>query len=175
MNIWTYSNAISLLRMLLVVPAVWLLSMNENTYAAAIGFLAYATDLLDGWVARRRNEISEAGKIIDPLADKVFVGAVVIALTWLGRLPLWFVSAVIARDILIFCTGIWATKKLGYVLPSNYTGKAAVLMIAAAMMMATLNAGEQWFFPTALAATAMMLISLAGYASRLYTILQQSH
>ena len=63
--------------------------------------------------------------MIDPLADKIFIASVVLAMLALGLLPIWFVVVIIARDVIILLAGIWATRRFKVVLPSNYPGKAA--------------------------------------------------
>ena len=69
---WTLSNAISLLRAVLTLPAVWLIALGRDyVWEAFVVFAAMiASDWIDGYVARRRGEISQWGKILDPLAIK---------------------------------------------------------------------------------------------------------
>lgn len=138
-EIWTPANFISFLRMLMVVPAVIALSHGRARMAAAIFAIAFATDLLDGFVARRTGDVSEYGKIIDPLADKIFVGCVVVAMLVFGMVPLWFVAIVLARDVIILLAGMWAGRKFKVVLPSNYYGKSAVLTISLTLFLIVLH------------------------------------
>lgn len=96
------------------------------------GLLLFAalTDLLDGYLARIMNEVSEFGKIIDPLADKIAVGVVCLILMVQGKVPLWFFVVAISRDILIFLGGLYIRRKRGVTLQSNMFGKWTVTSVA---------------------------------------------
>lgn len=98
-------------------------------YILALILIAFASDLLDGFVARKRNQISELGKIIDPLADKVLVALIVINLFFMDMIPAFFFWLIILRDIFIFLGGFFIKQKIGKVLPSNLLGKATVFSI----------------------------------------------
>lgn len=140
----TYSNYISFLRILLGIPIFYFVS-NINEIEGAryilVGFymLAYLTDILDGYLARKLNEISELGKIIDPLADKVLVIMIVIYLYYFEIIPSYYFWIVVLRDLVIFTGGIFVSKKIGYVLPSNYLGKGTVLSIGIFIIIVTLG------------------------------------
>ncbi|MCU7495012.1 MAG: hypothetical protein HF314_00530 [Ignavibacteria bacterium] len=138
-DVYTRSNLLSLTRLLLSVPVYFLLfriedSANYRIEIIAVLIFAAATDFLDGYLARKYNEISEAGKILDPLADKVLVGVVTIQLFVLGEIPPVYFFSVIGRDLIIFLGGIYVTKRLGKVLPSNLLGKITVTFIAAYLL-----------------------------------------
>jgi CDP-diacylglycerol--glycerol-3-phosphate 3-phosphatidyltransferase len=128
------SNLISIFRILLVFPAAYFLSkINESDSYRIIVLLfflgAFVSDLLDGFVARKFNQITEFGKIIDPLADKIFVIMIILQLYWMEEIPAYYFWIVIIRDIIIFLGGIYVTKKIGKVLPSNLLGKITVVSI----------------------------------------------
>ncbi len=131
---FTASNLLSFFRLLLSVPmAVFL--VNGMTTAVVVCFaLAYISDLLDGVAARKLGQITETGKIIDPLADKVFVGTAALVLILNGTVPLWFGIIVLGRDFLILTAGLLSARKLGYVLQSNWAGKITVVLIAIAFI-----------------------------------------
>ncbi|HET9137136.1 MAG TPA: CDP-alcohol phosphatidyltransferase family protein, partial [Candidatus Kapabacteria bacterium] len=126
-KIFTLSNCISFFRVLLVVPTVMLLLANSLTAAAGLMFFAYLTDIADGYVARKTNTISEAGKIIDPLADKLYVAGLVIVMVSKGLVPLWLVVIILGKDLLTMIGAAAVSKRLNAVPPSNYWGKAAIL------------------------------------------------
>ena len=173
-ELWTPANMISFLRMLMVIPAIVALEQGSNKLAAMIFAAAFATDLLDGFIARKTGDVSEYGKIIDPLADKIFVGAVVIAMVLLKMLPVWYVAAILFRDLLILVVGTWASKRFGAVLPSNYYGKAAVLTIALTLFLTVLAAGESviLFFRTL--SLALMVLSLYFYGTRVLRLVRET-
>lgn len=135
------SNLLSLLRLFLAVP-LWLLLDNfyENRLIVfALCIFALVTDLMDGYLARKLNQITEMGKIIDPLADKVGISAVVIKLFIIGQIPDYFFWMVVIRDALIFLGGIYVSRKIGKVLPSNMLGKISVLSIGFVILFILLN------------------------------------
>lgn len=159
---FTISNFISFLRLLLAIPMWFLLRENMNYEALALGLFAILTDLSDGYIARKMNQISEWGKVIDPVADKVFVGVTAIALVMRGSIPMWFLVAVLARDILIMLGGLYASTKIKMVIPSNYVGKATVICISSVLLSGVIN-----YMPVinilSYIAAAAMLLSLIVY------------
>ncbi|MBS1911933.1 MAG: CDP-alcohol phosphatidyltransferase family protein [Bacteroidetes bacterium] len=151
---WTLSNALSALRIVLVIPMVLAIGSDMRVLAAVVCVAAAATDVLDGYLARKWNEISDLGKILDPLADKVFVGVLVVLLLLHHMLAPWVVIAVLARDLAIFLGGIVVERRTRQVLPSNYPGKIAVLSLSTTLFMIILAAD-------ATAVQIMLWISLA--------------
>ncbi len=141
----------------------YFISNNMNLAAFLMGALAVLTDLLDGYMARKLNQISEWGKVIDPVADKVFVGTTAVCLVLRGSVPLWFVLAVLARDGLILLGGLYASTKIKMVIPSNYVGKAAVLVITAVMAFAIFDVTNIVNI-LVYVATGALILSLAVYA-----------
>jgi cardiolipin synthase (CMP-forming) len=132
-QIFTISNALSFFRLLIVFP-IWfsLNNFNNESYRIFIFnlcILAAITDFLDGYVARKRNEITEFGKVIDPLADKILVAVLAIKLYLVGELNSYFLLIIMLRDVIIFIGGILISLKLKKVLPSNLLGKITVTMI----------------------------------------------
>ncbi|MCX6161629.1 MAG: CDP-alcohol phosphatidyltransferase family protein [Ignavibacteriae bacterium] len=138
------SNQISLLRILLIIPTVYLLLYKpEESYSTAIIIVLlvtmYITDLLDGYLARRLDQVSETGKILDPLADKIVVVAIVLILFLQHKIETWFFVIVITRDIMILIFGLYLKSRKRIVLMSNYPGKAAVLSIGIIMLLTIIN------------------------------------
>ncbi len=141
---WTISNVLTVTRILLLIPILYLLLDLDNgnrLYAAAFMLVVALTDFLDGRLARRFQQETEFGKIIDPLADKICAGAVVIALAALGDLPAWFMIALIGRDTLILLGGLYIAKTKNVILHSNWAGKGAMGVVAAFLIVATLRFG----------------------------------
>lgn len=139
MRIWTVSNVLSLSRIILAVPMAFLLWYEYNVLAVVLGAVSSVTDMLDGWIARKFDQVSEYGKIFDPLADKIFVGVTVIILLIQGRFPLWLAIMVIGRDILIALGGLIAAKRIKKVIPSDMIGKATVVILGLTIMFSILN------------------------------------
>jgi len=130
---FTVSNLLSIFRAFLSLPfAIIMLSgaPGSRWWGAAIMAVAALTDKLDGVFARRLNQVTEWGKILDPLADKIAVITVVVVLLVLKEIPVWFVALVLVRDVVIFGAGMYLKAVHGVVLPSNETGKWAVGIIS---------------------------------------------
>ncbi len=146
-KIFNVSNSLSFLRLLLVIPAWFAFNNFDDNLArysvAAIGIIAAITDILDGYLARKLNQVTEFGKVIDPLADKVLIVFVVLNLFLLGEIPDYYFYMIVARDALILIGGIIVSKKLGKVLPSDYIGKATVLSISFVLLAILLNVDNQ--------------------------------
>ncbi len=138
LNIWTLSNFLSVLRVLLLPFIYWgLFSQSETGHWVAVGLMlaAVATDVLDGWMARLRHTISSFGKIIDPIADKICLGAVMLFLILLRSFPVWLLGVLVLRDLWILIGGALLIRKHKIVFPSNIWGKlysfSVALLIAA--------------------------------------------
>ena len=99
---WTLPNLITVVRLGCIPWFLWLLVSQENRTAAALllGGLG-ATDWVDGWIARRFNQISDVGKLLDPTADRILLVVALVAIADDGSIPMWFAVAVLVREILI--------------------------------------------------------------------------
>jgi len=94
-------NVITLVRVLLVVPTAWCLLQGRYVEALALLAFAGASDAVDGWLARKLDAVSNFGATVDPLADKILVGVLFVALLLQGALPMWVVGVAIGRDLVI--------------------------------------------------------------------------
>lgn len=97
-------NRLSILRILLVpiLVAVLLTKFeNKEFIGLAVFLLASATDFLDGWIARRKRQVTQLGKLLDPAADKLLTSAAFISLVELGLAPAWMVVIIIAREFAV--------------------------------------------------------------------------
>jgi CDP-diacylglycerol--glycerol-3-phosphate 3-phosphatidyltransferase len=133
-EICTKSNLLSMLRLFLAIPIFFLigqinLSLTIRIISLCLLLFASVTDILDGYLARRYNEITEFGKIIDPLADKVVIGITILQLFLIGEIPGYYLIIIIGRDLLILIGGVFVSEKIGQVLPSNKIGKITALSI----------------------------------------------
>ncbi len=169
-ELYTKSNLLSLLRLLLAIPFWFLLEdLHSSKYIIfSLCLFAAATDILDGYLARKFNEVTEAGKIIDPLADKIVVGVIVIKLYMLNVIPDYYFYLVLGRDLLIFIGGIIVSKKIGKVLPSNMLGKIAVISISIVILLFILDVNRSNVFFISFYALSIILIfaSFIGYLIR---------
>jgi len=178
-RIWNVSNLLSVSRIILVIPISILLCAGNpdyRWYSTGLIFLAVLTDLFDGLLARKLNQVTEFGKIIDPLADKIAVGVVTFILFIQGKFPLWFVLLVIIRDGLILAGGIYIRKKKRSIVQSNGAGKWAVTVISVLILVKILSYEE--LLPAEnillLISTLMLVISLVLYIQRYLTEVRTS-
>lgn len=139
---WTVSNLLSLSRVILLVPVIVLLLKPGNGHRSLVVllmFVAALTDFLDGLVARALNQVTDFGKLLDPIADKICIVSVATVLTIVGDIPLWFAIIAIARDVAIFIGSMYVMNRDRVVVQSMWPGKIAVTFIAAYIIVATLR------------------------------------
>lgn len=167
----TVSNYLSLLRLLLAFP-FWIMLDHFNSpdfRYMLFGLVLFAsfTDIMDGYLARKMNQVTEFGKIIDPLADKVCIGLIVTKLFLIHEIPGYYFFLIIGRDVLIFLGGIWLTRKIKRVLPSNMLGKITVLTIGIVILLVLLNFKSAFYFKVVYAISILLIIaSFVGYTIR---------
>ncbi len=178
-EIYTKSNLLSIFRLLLAIP-VWFIMDNFDEQStrnliAGICLFAAFTDVLDGYIARKFNEVTEFGKIIDPLADKVIVGAVVVKMFLLKEIPDYYFYLLIGRDVLIFIGGIIVSKKIGKVLPSNVIGKLSIIIISLVLLFIMLNMDRNSpiYLSFYYGSIVFVFISLFTYAYRAYEFIKK--
>lgn len=132
-HIVTWSNFISLTRVIIVVPIIMIHIENDRDINYAIVLLiAYGalSDYLDGLVARKRDEISELGKILDPVADKLMAFFLFLYVVLLGWIPYWYFVIGVARDLMIMAGSAHIKKVRGKVAMSIMSGKISVNIMA---------------------------------------------
>lgn len=126
----TVPNVITLIRLLLLPVFLFLLFGTSYHVAALIVYaVAASTDWVDGQVARSTHQVSKLGKLMDPFVDRLLIAVGVIAIVLLGRLPLWVLIYLIARDLFLLLGGRYLLRKVGKVPPVVYVGKFATAFI----------------------------------------------
>ena len=145
-GLWTIPNVLSILRLASVPVFVWLfVSGHEN--AAVILYAAGAwTDFFDGFIARKFDQVSEIGKLLDPLADRILIIALVVALVAREALSLWLAIAIVARDVLLLSVFPVLERRKVPRIAVNFTGKNAT---AALLFGLTSLAWSETSFPGA--------------------------
>ena len=173
----TTANKITILRILLipffVVELIYYIRSGDEMHrlAALLCFaVASILDGVDGYIARRYNQISELGKILDPLADKLLLVSGVVTLSFnhgpfLGQMPLWLTGTIIGRDLLIVIGMVVIQMTAGKVgVRPRFSGKVATVLQMAAVIWILLKwdegRGERWFLYCALGAA--VLTGLSG-------------
>jgi CDP-diacylglycerol--glycerol-3-phosphate 3-phosphatidyltransferase len=138
--VWTLPNLLSSLRILIIPVIVYLLNFTDRAsslMAAALFLFAAITDYFDGYLARRTRSVSDLGKILDPLADKLLVASVLIMLGAMDRpnepsVPGWLVVVILARELAVtILRGIALTE--GIVMQAEKLGKYKLILQAYAL------------------------------------------
>jgi CDP-diacylglycerol--glycerol-3-phosphate 3-phosphatidyltransferase len=142
-RIWTIPNLLSFVRLLFVPVFFWLIvGPHADVAAVVVLVLSGLTDWLDGRLARRLGQISRLGQQLDPLADRLYTLAALIALALRDIVPWWFVVVLLARDVWMFVV-IAALRRRGYgPVPVNLVGKAATVALLWCFPLLLLSAGD---------------------------------
>ena len=149
-------NKLTLLRVIMI-PLFMVFYMYipwPNFFATVIFIVAFLTDMLDGYIARKNNQVSNFGKIMDPLADKVLVAAAMVLLTASGVINPWITVAVLAREFAVSGIRIAAAAE-GNVVAASKWGKLKTIWQFIAISLALLINNGNWFVDI------LMLINLA--------------
>ena len=147
-RVWTMPNIVSMVRLAGVPLFLWLvLGPQWDVTALVVLVVAGVTDWLDGWLARRLDQRSSLGEILDPVADRLYILAVVIGLLLRDIIPWWVAVILPLRDLLL-CGLVPFLRTRGYsALPVHFLGKAATFNLLYAFPLLLLGEGEG-VFPT---------------------------
>jgi len=130
-------NILSTFRLLLVFVYIavffWLDHPNALQISLCIFVLAGITDVVDGFLARKYNWISNLGKILDPLADKMMQCAALVCLLIKGLIPIWFALPFILKELLMLLGGLFMMREKKIIVVSNVVGKFAALFFYVAV------------------------------------------
>ena len=137
-------NKLTIMRAILIpfflVAMLWDAVPYGNWIALVIFAIASLTDMLDGKIARKYNLVTNFGKFMDPLADKLLVSSAMIAFVELGRIPCWIVLVIIAREFIISGFRLIAAEN-GVVIAANYWGKFKTVSQMLMIILLILNFG----------------------------------
>jgi CDP-diacylglycerol--glycerol-3-phosphate 3-phosphatidyltransferase/cardiolipin synthase len=134
---WNLANVLTVARIVLVPFFAWALlaegghTVTGRLLATAIFVLAALTDRLDGWLARRSGNITDLGKLLDPIADKLLVGTALVLLSWLGDLPWWVTVVILVRELGITAMRFFLLRYV--VLPASRGGKLKTVLQSVAI------------------------------------------
>lgn len=174
-EIFYISNSLSIFRILLVFPiSFFLIGTPEYRYIAVlIGIVAIITDGLDGYFARKYNQTTDLGKIIDPLADKILTGVVAFILVYQEMIPLWFLLVILVKDLLILLGGLYMKSKKKIVPQSNFIGKITAGIIAFYLLITILLYPEQAILRSVFLwlSFSLSVISFLSYAFRFLNLI----
>lgn len=129
----TVPNVITLLRLVVCVPLIcWLVLGTDQRVWTAVALVVFgATDWVDGFLARRTHTVSDVGIWLDPLADRLGITLILLAMTVAGLVPWWMLAVVLAVDAVVFLVGLVQRSRMG-LMRASWAGKArtALLMLA---------------------------------------------
>ena len=169
-------NTLTIIRMILIIPFVILLLNGADIPAVIIFILASFTDMLDGKIARKYNLVTNFGKFMDPLADKLLVCSALICLVEMERLAAWIVIIIIAREFIISGFRLVASDN-GIVIAASYWGKFKTVfqMIMVVVLMLNIQNSVFQMLGTILVwiSLALTLISLADYVAKNINVLKE--
>ncbi len=160
MNLPTWITVSRLLGVPLLLYLLYQPSVQAQWIALAVFLIAAGTDWLDGYLARRLNQVTDLGKFLDPLVDKFLVLAPLMVLIELGAVPAWGVFLILARELAIAGWRVNQTKISG----ANIWGKLKTVsqIVAIALLIAPL--GEAWQLPAIVAFWVSVLLTLVSGA-----------
>jgi cardiolipin synthase len=139
-RIVTIPNALSFFRLLLIPVFLVLLLTHEYLTALITLVFSSVTDFVDGYIARRFNQVSRVGQLLDPAADRLFIFSTLIGLAWGGFVPWWLAGVIIARDVLLLVIGILLANHGYGPLPVHHLGKMGTFALLFAMPVLVLGA-----------------------------------
>lgn len=139
-KVFTIPNLLSTIRLCMIPAFLLLLFHGYNLTATLVFAVAASTDWVDGQVARRTNSVSKLGQLLDPFVDRLLMISGVLGLFLVGRLPLWIIVFVVARDLLMLVGGSYLLSRWKVRVPVIYLGKFATTCLYIAFAGILLNA-----------------------------------
>lgn len=174
-------NKLTIFRVILIIPFVFIMLTDfcggaGKWIALAIFVVASLTDMLDGKIARKYNLVTNFGKFMDPLADKLLVSAAMICLVEMGKIPAWIVIIIISREFIISGFRLIASDN-GVVIAASYWGKfktvfqmvMIVLMIADLSVLSIVTTIIMWV------ALILTVVSLVDYLYKNKNVMKDSN
>ncbi len=169
-RVLTIPNILSMARLVGVPVFLWLILLPEfggpncDGWALLLLALSGITDYLDGKLARRWNQISKLGKVLDPAADRLYIVCTLVGLTWREILPWWLTGILVLRELMLGVM-ILVLRRHGYGPPQvNFIGKAATFNLMYAFPLLLLSVGSGWIHTLA----AVFGWAFAGWGTTLY-------
>ncbi|MGI8434232.1 MAG: CDP-alcohol phosphatidyltransferase family protein [Nocardioidaceae bacterium] len=142
-RVLTWPNVISIARLFGVPLFLWLVLVPEwDGWALVVLMVSGLTDYLDGWLARTLDQTSKLGQILDPVADRLYILAVVVGLALRGIIPWWLAVMLPMRDVFLFSLVPFLRTRGYSALPVHFLGKAATANLLYAFPLLLLGDGE---------------------------------
>ncbi len=142
-RVWTIPNVLSIIRLAGVPVFLWLiLGPEEDGWALVVLMLSGITDYLDGYLARKLNQTSKLGEILDPVADRLYILATVVAFAVRDIIPIWLAVILPLRDALLWVLVPFLRTRGYSSLPVHFLGKAATAALLYAFPLLLLGDGD---------------------------------
>ncbi len=180
-NVWTIPNVLTMIRLLLI-PVFVIVFFNtpageDKTFALIIFAVASITDLFDGMLARKLNQITDFGKLFDPLADKLMVITAMVCQAIAGVFPWAAVIIVACKELIMMLGGLFMLSR-DVVVYSNYVGKSAQVCFIASLILSFFHyrlagTGAQLDIILLWITVALSLVALVIYAAGAAKTLKQ--
>jgi cardiolipin synthase len=166
-RIVTIPNILSVSRIILLPIVLLLLFKRQNVAAVAVMLISWSTDALDGYLARKLGQVSNLGRVLDHLVDKVWVGSVLVTLAYIRNLPLLLAAAVILRDLLILAGSGVIMKTKGSFVSSDVVGKITGCAFALLIIFYTLGVPALMKYKSAVdfVVTVLVVVSFLNYVA----------
>ena len=171
-RVLTVPNLISFLRICSIPYIAWLITKNHMILALVVLAISAFSDCIDGYIARRWNQVSKLGQILDPIADRLLIIFSTVALAIASIIPWWALVLVVLRDVIMAALVVLLAQHDYGPLPVNFVGKAgtALIMLAIVSLMIVYAVSTESMFVLYAAAIACGIwgIVLYWYAGLLY-------
>jgi cardiolipin synthase len=138
-RVLTVPNVLSFLRLALVPVFLWLIVGGYDAWALLVLAVSSLTDFLDGWIARRFNQMTRLGQLLDPAADRLYIFAALIGLAWRDLVPWWILIVIVGRDVFLLGLGVVLANHGFGPLPVHLLGKVATFCLFYALPMIMLG------------------------------------
>ncbi len=166
-RIVTVPNILSVSRLLLLPAVLLLLFKRQGVAAVAVMLVSWSTDALDGYLARKLHQVSNLGRVLDHLVDKVWIGSVLVTLAFTRGLPLYLAGAVVLRDLLILAGSGVIMKARGSFVSSDVVGKMTGFAFALLIVFYTLEPASlmQYKATVDLGVGVLVVVSFLNYVA----------
>ena len=173
-QIFNFPNILSIARIFLAYPIIYFLGKNETINAVWLILIAIFTDYFDGYFSRKNKEVTEFGKFIDPVADKICVISILLFLFFQNKIELYYFLIIFTRDFVIMIGGLHLKIKKGFIIKSNWVGKVTVFFTSIYILLVVLNFGLENNFVKIIYYTNILYLfySLFLYIKRYFEVLR---
>lgn len=161
-KVLTLPNFLSISRLFLLPLILLALATKQSATALILMVLSWISDAMDGYLARKMNLVSNLGKLLDHLVDKIWVGTILVTLVLVKGLPVYIATAVIIRDLLIVFGSSFIANSQKNIVSSNFLGKVAGFLFALIIVVYTLDIKKFEFIKNYLLLAVLIAIILSS-------------